>query len=157
MLTSFAPFWRRLNKAKAELAELDAALARLSPGPEANWSRRTMKAFVAESIYTGIESVVKMIADDVDGGHPAGNAWHALLLEGMAAPRAGARPALLSEPTFLLLDELRRFRHVVRNNYALDLGNEGVEQNLEMVREALPRFEADLRDFETTMGIEEGR
>jgi hypothetical protein len=69
----------------------------------------------------------------------------------MAAPRAHARPALLSERTFLLLDELRRFRHVVRNNYALDLGNEGVEQNLEMVREVLPRFEADLRDFEATL------
>ena len=74
MLTSFAPFWRRLDKAKAELAELDAALARLSTDPEANWSRRTMKAFVAESVYTGLESIIKMIADEVDGGHPAGNA-----------------------------------------------------------------------------------
>jgi hypothetical protein len=53
------------------------------------------------------------------------------------------------------LDELRRFRHVVRTT-SLDLGNEGVEQNLEMVREVLP-LEADLRDFEAMLGVEEGR
>lgn len=151
MLTSFGLFWRRLEKAKAELAELDVALTLTSAETATPWSRRALKAFTVEGVYSGLEAILKIIADEVDGSLPSGVAWHALLLETMVEPRPGVRPPVLSETSFHLLDRLRRFRHIVRNNYALDLEDEGVERNLADMRAALETFETDLRAFEAAM------
>lgn len=151
MLTNFAPFWRRLDKARAEVAQLDAALAQTPAEATTPWSRRALKAFTVEGVYSGLEAILKIIADEVDQSLPSGTAWHTLLLETMLAPKPGVRPAVLSEASFRLFDQLRRFRHVVRNNYALDLEDEGVERSLAAMRAALVSFEADLRAFEAAM------
>jgi hypothetical protein len=121
VLTSFAPLWRRLDKAKAEAVALEEELPALSSGQVGAWSRRAAKAFAVEGVYSGLEAILKIIADEVDKGVPSGTAWHALLLEVMVTSKKGVRPQVLCEETFALLDQLRRFRHVARNNYALDL------------------------------------
>lgn len=151
MLTSFAPLWRRLEKAKAEAAALEAELPALSSGNVGAWSRRAAKAFAIEGVYSGLEAILKIIADEVDQGVPSGSAWHALLLEVMVTPKEGVRPRVLSERTFSLLDQLRRFRHVARNNYALDLDDESIDRNLSAMREVLPMFESDLRVLEAAL------
>jgi hypothetical protein len=50
---------------------------------------------------------------------------------------------------------LRRFRHVVRHNYGLDLDPGRVEDNFRAVVELLPTFEADFDALETAMTREE--
>ena len=45
--------------------------------------------------------------------------WHALLLKRMSVEIPDVRPAVISQNTYLMLDELRRFRHLFRNAYVL--------------------------------------
>ena len=61
------------------------------------------------------------------------------------------RPRVIGAKTRALLDELRQFRHVVRNAYS-DLLREGdVMDNLARLERALPLFEKDLGSFVATM------
>jgi hypothetical protein len=136
---------------KAEAAALEGELPALSSGQVGAWSRRAAKAFAVEGVYSGLEAILKIIADEVDKGVPSGTAWHALLLEVMVTSKEGVRPQVLSEETFALLDQLRRFRHVARNNYALDLDEESIDRNLTAMRAVLPLFERDLRSFEAAL------
>lgn len=78
------------------------------------------------SFYTGAERIFYDIARDIDGEVPTGSDWHRQLLEQMAVEIQQARPPVLTEQTRLELDEFRRFRHVVRSNYAYKLDPERI-------------------------------
>lgn len=146
----------RLDKAKQELAQIDAAeqlLATLPATETTCWVRRTSLAAGIESVYSEIENVLKAIAVEIDGYMPTGEDWHAKLLEILALPIADIRPAVLSPATRDTLDQLRRFRHVVRNRYGFDLQDEGIVDNLNRLKTLLPAFETDFNDFMQTMSI----
>jgi hypothetical protein len=150
----FARIRPRLEGARRELGAIDEALEELRPerlGDATRWARRSAAAFAIATIFTGLESILRVIADDIDRHLPAGADWHAELLLAMSLELPGTRPAVLAPDTRFLLDELRKFRHVVRNNYALDLTDEGVFANLDRARAVLPLFERDLAAFETAM------
>lgn len=85
-------------------------------------------ALNVQGFYTGCEQAWEAVAVDVDGGLPQGANWHRELLRQMAAPLNGIRPSVLHDDTLLLLDELRRFRHVVRNVYSQNLDPERVAE-----------------------------
>ncbi|MCA1553228.1 MAG: hypothetical protein LC737_02495, partial [Chloroflexi bacterium] len=61
------------------------------------------------------------IAEILDEQMQTGAQWHRELLNQMAAPVMDARPAVISAATKASLDEFRKFRHLVRNVYALNL------------------------------------
>lgn len=71
--------------------------------------------------YSGQERLFELIARQVDGVSPGGNTWHRDLLNQMAEDVADRRPAVIGQDTVQHLDEFRRFRHLVRNVYTLDL------------------------------------
>lgn len=71
--------------------------------------------------YSGLERLFELIAKHVDQGLPNGEAWHRDLLYQMAREVADVRPSVISEQTIKSLDELRRFRHLVRNVYTFNL------------------------------------
>lgn len=73
------------------------------------------------SFYTGAERIFEAIAKEIDRSVPTGQNWHRQLLEQMTVEIPQLRPALISEDTRFLFDELRRFRHVVRSIYAYQL------------------------------------
>ena len=74
-----------------------------------------------------------------------------MLLREAAAPEPGGRPSIVATESFELLDDLRRLRHVARNHYGLALDEQGVEQNVAVMRRLLPLLDADLRAFEAAM------
>lgn len=78
------------------------------------------------SFYTGAERIFYDIARDIDGEVPTASDWHRQLLEQMAVEIQKARPPVLAEQTRVELDEFRRFRHVVRSNYAYKLDPERI-------------------------------
>ena len=59
----------------------------------------------------------------------------------MASDLQELRPAVISESSAARLDEYRRFRHLVRNVYAVDLAPE----RMAGLMSALPRMWPDLR------------
>ena len=91
------------------------------------------KPYIQESIakkladvYNGIENIFKRVAREVDMHSPTGDSWHKDLLTQMTEQRP-ERPPVISEKTFLRLDDLLKFRHAFNNIYAEELVYEKIE------------------------------
>jgi hypothetical protein len=93
------------------------------------------------SFYSGLERIFELIAVEIDGGKLSGGDWHVELLRQMTLNLPGVRPAVLRKPSAEQLDELRRFRHRVRNIYAANLQ----PQRMGAVVETLPDLWGDVR------------
>ena len=118
--------YRRLAKRiRDESSSLEQALSRA----EHAWRRAQHEtddqyayidsvALNLASFYTGVETLFELIARHVDGETPSGPDWHSDLLRRMTLDLEGIRIPVISAETAGLLDELRRFRHIVRHIYA---------------------------------------
>lgn len=74
-------------------------------------------AAVCESVYSGAERVLLMIATELDGSPiTKSDSWHRDLIDRMRNP-FGSRPPVLSPISAGLMNELRGFRHKVRSHY----------------------------------------
>ena len=67
-----------------------------------------------ENIFQNIAAVFENSVDDVER-------WHAQLLERMRLDVMPLRPAIIDDTAYDALDELRRFRHLFRHAYMIDL------------------------------------
>ncbi len=93
-----------------------------------------------QSFYTAVERILVAIAKEIDTSVPQEESWHQALLEQMVLEIPGTRQPLLAIKTFQELNEFRRFRHVVRSNYAHQLDPEKVQalaNKLDMVSQDL--------------------
>jgi hypothetical protein len=111
-----------VGRIRLELDEIPRALDRMKEG----WERasRTNDDYYLDGValnlhgfYMGMERILTIIAETVDGRLPRGENWHLLLLEQMMTEIPRVRPSVISTDTGRKLDEYRRFRHVVRNVY----------------------------------------
>lgn len=91
--------------------------------------------------YSGLERLFELIARHLDRNLPTGEVWHRDLLAQMSHDLARVRPAVISEDTARRLDEYRRFRHLVRNVYTVNL----VPEKMSGLIAALPALWADLQ------------
>jgi predicted nucleotidyltransferase len=71
--------------------------------------------------YTGIESIFRRIALQIDGSVPGGEQSHLNLLNQMAQAQPGRRPALLTDQQRLILRDYLQFRHFFRHAYGYQL------------------------------------
>ena len=71
--------------------------------------------------YTGVESIFERLAVGLGEGLPRGEYWHVDLLNQMADPQAGRRPAVIDGPLRARLREYLRFRHFFRHAYDYEL------------------------------------
>jgi len=71
--------------------------------------------------YSAVERLFELIARHVDRRTPSGKTWHRILLESMARDLPEHRPAVISIASLQALDKFRRFRHLIRNVYAVNL------------------------------------
>lgn len=104
------------------------------------WAATTTVATVVRNVYQGMEEVMKVICDNVDGHVPEGEAFHQNILDQLAAPRNGRRKAFLSQDLYDELHELKGFRHVFNHGYAINLKEVRVVENLRRVDQVLPLF-----------------
>ena len=111
-----------IDRIHAELDDLQRVLARIHNG----WKRARVSnedyyidsvALNLHGFYSGFEHIFVRIAEIVDGDLPRGENWHQLLLQQMTREVKEIRPAVISTEIGEALDELRRFRHIVRNVY----------------------------------------
>nr|WP_217360027.1 hypothetical protein [Anabaena sp. UHCC 0253] len=95
--------------------------------------------------YTGVERIFQVIANQIDYRKPTGDKWHSELLEQMSIDLPGIRQAVISENALLVLDELRRFRHVVRSVYSYQLKEQRV---LDVVNQVFNFYDDLIREIE---------
>ncbi len=153
----FARLERQLALVKRELENVEEAARRFSSMKRLRgnlyheWSHRASLADGVAAIYTGLESVLVAIAKEIDDYVPKGDATHDELVETMAVEVRGVRPAVLREATRELMHEARKFRHVARHKYALELKLGGVLENYRLARKLVPAFERDYCRFVAAM------
>jgi len=138
-------FSRLIKRIGQELDEIQNVLSRIHQGWEQ--AHRLNDDLYLDSValnlhgfYSGFERIFIQIAETVDDDLPRRENWHELLLRQMMAEKPNIRPAVISAKTGELLDELRRFRHVVRNVYAHKFTPENIERLIRFADEALGRL-----------------
>jgi hypothetical protein len=138
---------QEINKVLQASQELEIYLTSFS-----NQSDRIYKNALINSIalnlhgiYTGIERIFEDIAKEIDHRLPTGDKWHRDLLDQMTVNIPNVRKAVISEETRLILDELRRFRHVVRSAYSLQLDEEKV---LIMANQTVNYYQAIINEIQ---------
>ena len=99
------------------------------------------------SFYSGLEKLFELIARHVDQNLPNSENWHRDLLQQMAEDLPSLRPAVISQESANIVDEFRRFRHLVRNVYTTELVPEKMAGLMEFLPELWPRLSAELLAF----------
>ncbi len=99
------------------------------------------------SFYTGVETLFELVARHVDGKAPGGPDWHRDLLRRMTQDLEGVRMPVIRPKTAERLDELRRFRHIVRHIYADHLALNNLRPLIERAGSLWARLSTELEGF----------
>jgi hypothetical protein len=134
---------------KDELSKLDILSQKLS-----SQVNRINKEEIAESaalrlhnFYTGCERIFKLIVSEVNGGVPHELDWHKRMLTQVSLEIEDIRPAVISLKTKNDLEELLRFRHIVRNIYGFELKPERIQTLITLTLSLFPRFTKEIENF----------
>jgi hypothetical protein len=114
---------QRTADAATELAKLRMAIGAREPSVV----ELMAAAGFLHNVYNGLENGMSRVAHSIDESIPTGSDWHRLLVDQMSAPIASIRPALLTRPLAMRMDEYRRFRHAFRHMYFFDLAWDRLE------------------------------
>ena len=136
------------ERIRGELTDLDRVVQRA----QRNWpqAQKTLGdqnvymdsvALNLHGFYSGSERLFELVARNVDRTFPTGETWHRDLLQQMTEDRANVRPAVISQDSAHALDEFRRFRHLVRNVYTINL----VPDRMKELMDNLPQVWGQLR------------
>ena len=145
---------RLTQRINDELTAINETLARIHRGLEKidvfpiqarEFIENTIATDLAD-VYKGIERIFERIAREVDTHVPTGAEWHKNLLAQMAAQRPERVP-VISEQTFLRLEALLNFRHVVNNIYGEKLIYEKTEPHAKSIDALFANVSQDLRTF----------
>ena len=115
-----------LSRIYEELSELERIVGRIHKAWDSFLTKGDELYFDSVALnlhgfYSCLERIFELIARNVDQSIPTGDSWHQELLKQMATEIRQVRPSIISRDTFILLDEYRGFRHVVRNVYTFNL------------------------------------
>lgn len=139
----------------ADLQAITEMYAALAAYPEvlATQEQRIAVAYYLHNLYCAFESMFQRVAEVFENAVADRTGWHADLLRRMALDIEGVRPHLISAGTWDSLDELRRFRHLFRSAYRLQLDPE----RLALVRRKAQILEGQYRtDLDRFMGFLDG-
>ncbi len=101
-----------------------------------------------EKIYSGCERVMDLLARRIDGeAVQKTESWHAILLNRMAHPFPGVRPAVITEDCRANLDRFRAFRHRIRSSYGMNLDTDIVLRRAAELQPALNTFYQEVTAF----------
>lgn len=84
-------------------------------------------AYHLHHLYTAFENIFQNIAAMFENSVDDMGRWHAQLLERMRLDALPLRPKVIDDAAYTSLDELRRFRHLFRHAYSLQLDAERLE------------------------------
>ena len=98
-------------------------------------------------IYACFEDIFSKIARVFENRIDNPASWHRDLLRRMIIDVEGIRPSVISKESFLLLDELRGFRHVFRSSYMFELDAERLHLLTSKWNRGKKRVVQDVRTF----------
>ncbi|MBI5185656.1 MAG: hypothetical protein HZA01_08015 [Nitrospinae bacterium] len=99
------------------------------------------------NLYCAFEDLFRIIADGFENHIQDKSKYHVELLKRMAVSIQGVRPALLSHESFILLDNLRAFRHFFRHAYSHELDARKVRIVLEDAAKLRGIYKKEVNSF----------
>lgn len=116
------------HRIRADLETLDSLWNHLTTAesPSAESAEETLIAigYRLHNLYTAAENIFLNIAKVFGNRVEDRSAWHAELLERMRLDLMPLRPAVIDHEAYDKLHELRRFRHLFRAAYGVELDPE---------------------------------
>lgn len=103
-------------------------------------------AYRLHGLYTAMENIFRNIASAFEN-HLDPTSWHRDLLQRMRLDLSPIRPAVIDAEAFDKLDEMRRFRHVFRTLYGLDLDPPRLRLVLRKALELKPLYRVQIGRF----------
>ena len=122
------------------------ALGSPDVGDETSQDALIVTAYRLHAIYTALENIFRNIAHAFEN-HVGQESWHRELLQRMRLDLTPIRPAVIDTETYEKLDELRRFRHVFRTMYGLNLDPLRLHVVLRRALELKPVYRAQIEGF----------
>lgn len=132
----------------AEVREIEALYERLADYAEATTTEQAILAgYYLHNLYNAFENICLNVAKTFENQISDRSQWHAVLLKRMTLDIEGLRPQLLSPDVYQCLDELRRFRHVFRNAYTIELDPQRVAIVMAQAQRLRQQYQSDLNQF----------
>ncbi len=103
--------------------------------------------YLLHNFYTAFEDLMREVARTFENTVDDTARYHRELLKRMKLNVLGIRPALVSEASFRILDELRAFRHVFRHAYGYELEKEKVEHLVKKLKDGIDSIRKDVDAF----------
>jgi uncharacterized protein YutE (UPF0331/DUF86 family) len=113
-----------MSAIREDLAVIDEIYTKLEKNlqqADKNGDALIVRAYYLHSLYTAFENIFQNVATVFENSIDEAGRWHAQLLERMKLDMMPIRPAVLDQQAYHALDELRRFRHMFRHAYAVQL------------------------------------
>jgi uncharacterized protein YutE (UPF0331/DUF86 family) len=104
-------------------------------------------AYKLHNLYSAYEDLFKLVARFFENQIADISGYHFELLNRMKLQIEGVRPKLLADESFMLLNELRGFRHVFRHAYSYKLDAERVIKLSEKAESLIAPFGRDFEKF----------
>jgi len=127
---------------------LDETRQAIPPERSPSLQEKAAIGYLLHNLYSAFENIFKNIAGMFGNTIEERETWHAHLLRRMTLEVEGVRPRVIGPQCYDALDELRRFRHLFRHAYALELDWERLGLVLRKVDSVLRhRYQEELGAF----------
>lgn len=104
-------------------------------------------AYQIHNLYNAVEDLLKIVAAHFENQITETARWHSALLQRMTQDIPGMRPRLLSESSYLNLNNMRGFRHFFRHAYGVNIDYDQLAMNLDKARLLRPSLTQDVENF----------
>lgn len=128
------------------IAEIYSALDRYSGQLDAE-AERIAAAYYLHNLYNAFENIFRRVAKTFGNAVSDEPGWHISLLQRMRLDIPGVRPHLIGPAAYDVLDELRRFRHIFRSAYRLELDADRLALVLRKAQALREIYRAEIGQF----------
>lgn len=110
-------------------------------------------AYQMHNLYCAFEDLFKIVAANFENNIEDMVKYHTELLKRMTLTIEGVRPPLLSNEIFVLLDNLRSFRHFFRHAYSYEMDERKVRIVMEDVLKLKEIYRKDISIFLDSLSV----
>jgi len=124
MSETFLVLERAVQADLDSIARLYAEIGQPDLPEDAPQDQLIVLSYRLHNLYNAFENIFRNVAAVFENHVDEAAGWHAQLLRHMRLDLTPVRPALIDESAYEKLDELRRFRHLFRSAYGVQLDPE---------------------------------
>jgi hypothetical protein len=146
MNEKFLVLERNIQKDLEAIANLYEALGSPDLGDASSQEELIVVSYRLHGLFTAFENIFRNIAHAFEN-QVSPESWHREVLQRMRLDLTPLRPAVIDVEAYEKLDELRRFRHVFRTMYGLDLDPLRLQVVLRRALELKPLYRDQIERF----------